>query len=1209
MSGKYLPLKFAFVAILVLLCLGSLFYGNGLKKGQDIAGGYSMIFQVQNEDNRSDLVERVIAVLKKRIDPTGLSSLEWRPLQNDRFEVRMPAASDESQALRNAYLEARDLLLASNIDRSDIRALMPLNAEKRAEAVQKLTGGDAEWGKTVTAMLAAMDQLKTAEANLKAIEQKIQTDTAATDNAELQNALLAAKAARDAANAEYRGQYTAVRQGNINPYTLMSVLKIYNDASIQKNKDEKAAIMAVYTQRLAEFGEQFPSRKEQINKVADLYKQWSKIRRPLEDPSDLKRMIQKAGVLEFRIAPGRGSDAVTDAQVENFKKSLNTDGPEALRIEGADYAWYPIQGDAEGYGGLITATDRIGTLYMLLSNKPNERMVQAKGDEVRWSLSKANVGSDQFANPAVDFRFDEAGAQIFARLTGGNIGRSMAILLDDEIYSAPNIKSVISESGQITGKFTFDEVKELVQILEAGSLPGKVDPNPSSENSFGPAIGEMNMQKGFQAAIYGLIAVAVFMLLYYLYCGAIADVALLLNIVLVLGAMSMFDAVLTLPGIAGVILTIGMAVDANVLIFERLREEQAKGLSLQMAVKNAYERAFTAIFDANITTLLICLFLFVVFDWVGMEEIRGFAITLGLGVAFSMFTALVVTRWIFQTLIGLGILKKQVPMLRLIPVANINWMSKRYFFWGLSAVLLVLGIVSIAWQGKGLLGIDFSAGTQAIVKFKDDALVNGELPNDGMVRQKFLKIAEEKKATATPEEQKDLDKLIATARVETQINENNVRDFIALFDLDKNGKVLADDWKTLNKNPEFFKKLDVNGDGELAVEELEKLSQTSYQVSTTATNANMVREIANEAFGKTLQRRIPCKFNIAKSKTINAIGITLAADGMTFITDETAEGVTAAFSDEIDDFMDGVMMVTENVSPAITVSDLQQRIRDIRLLPDFGRQAVNPYKVVGLTHSAENPGEFTAFLVLVRPANPDVMKTDKGKTEFAEGEMSVLTEAMNREDAMVISSFDAAIAGETGQLAIVVVVMSWLAIVFYLWLRFGSMQWGLAAVLCLVHDVIIVIGLVAASGWLCNSAFGRALGIASFKIDLAMVAAILTVIGYSVNDTIVVFDRIRENRGKLKTVTANCINDSINQTLPRTLLTSFTTFLVVFIMYVWGGPGIKSFNYALLIGIIFGTYSSVAVASPLLLGFKQAIVAKVADTVIEVEDPDKDLKD
>ena len=1198
MSAKYLPLKFAFVAILVLVCLGSLFYGNGLKQGQDIAGGYSMVFQVRNDEGRSDLVERIIAVLKKRIDPSGLSSLEWRPLQNDRFEVRMPAASPESQALRNSYLKAREELLATNIERSDIRALLPLNAQQRAEAIGKLTGGDKAWAKSVSRLLATMDKLRKAEASLQAAKAKIASAKSPSTNAlrAMQKELLSAEAKRNAVNTEYRGLFAEVRKGNLSPHLLMSVLKIFNQANSQGDKDEKKAILAVYKQRVNELCEQYPSRDNLIRQVATLYEKWSKIRRPLEDPADLKRMIKKAGVLEFRIAPKAGAQAITDAQLQKYKTSLKTDGPEALRIEGADYAWYPVHGDGEGYGSLITATDRIGKLYILLSNKPAERMIQARGEEVRWSLASARVGSDQYGSPAVDFQFDEAGAKLFTRLTGNNVGKSMAILLDDDVYSAPNIQTVISQRGQITGRFTFEEVKELVQILEAGSLPGRVDPNPCSENSFGPAIGNENRDKAFRAAIYGLIAVAGFMLLYYLLNGAIADVALLLNIIFVLGAMSMFQAVLTLPGIAGIILTIGMAVDANVLIFERLREEQAKAQSVAQAIKNAYERAFTAIFDANITTLLICLFLFVVFDWVGMEEIRGFAITLGLGVAFSMFTALVVSRWILQTLLKLGVIKRKIPMLRLIPIFNINWMSKRYIFWAISLVMVVIGLGSLAWQGKGLLGIDFSAGTQAILKFKDDALLESKLPNDGIVRQKFLAVARAKQAAATGQLRKDLDKLIATARIETQINENIVQDFIARFDADENGKVLLADWKKLNANPAFFKALDVNGDGELAVEELEKLSQTSYQVSTTATNAPLVRDIANEAFGKNLQRRIPCKFEMVKSKAIDAMGITLASDGVTFITSETAEGVTPAYSDEIDDFLGGVLMVVQNVSPSITVNDLQRRIGDIRLLPDFGPEAVNPYKVVGLTPAAGSAGEFTSFAILARPADPDATKTKAGRTQFADGEKSVLDEALRREDAMVITSFDAAIAAETGQLAIVVVVMSWLAIVLYLWLRFGSMQWGLAAVVCLMHDVIIVIGLVAASGWICNSAIGRAIGITSFKVDLAMVAAILTVIGYSVNDTIVVFDRIRENRGKLKTVSSKCINDSINQTLPRTLLTSFTTFLVVFIMYVWGGPGIRSFNYALLMGIVFGTYSSVAVASPLLLGFKQALIAKTTPT-------------
>jgi SecD/SecF fusion protein len=327
------------------------------------------------------------------------------------------------------------------------------------------------------------------------------------------------------------------------------------------------------------------------------------------------------------------------------------------------------------------------------------------------------------------------------------------------------------------------------------------------------------------------------------------------------------------------------------------------------------------------------------------------------------------------------------------------------------------------------------------------------------------------------------------------------------------------------------------------------------------------------------------------------MGVKLSSTGATRIVGEVLTAVTPAYRDDMMDYDAGVMFVVENVTPALTTGQLQERIRDIRLQPDFGPWAVNPYKVMGVTSAGDDT--FSSFAVLVRSADPDQLENQGGLTRFLEGEQDVLDNALIREDPIVVVSFDAAIAGETAQLAIVVIIMSWLAIVAYLWLRFGSVQWGLAAVLCLVHDVIIVVGLVAASGWLFNTAVGKALGLASFKIDLAMVAALLTVIGYSVNDTIVVFDRIRENRGKLKTVTGECINNSINQTLSRTLLTSFTTFIVVFIMYVWGGPGIKAFNFALLAGIVIGTYSSIAIASPLLLGFKEAMIAKVTHSTGE----------
>jgi SecD/SecF fusion protein len=206
--------------------------------------------------------------------------------------------------------------------------------------------------------------------------------------------------------------------------------------------------------------------------------------------------------------------------------------------------------------------------------------------------------------------------------------------------------------------------------------------------------------------------------------------------------------------------------------------------------------------------------------------------------------------------------------------------------------------------------------------------------------------------------------------------------------------------------------------------------------------------------------------------------------------------------------------------------------------------------------------------------------------------MQSINDALAREESLPVLNFDQAIAGEAARKAIMAIIFSWLAIVLYLWLRFGSLQWGIAAVICLVHDVLIVLGLVALSGYVYNT-FGEVLGIQAFKVDLAMIAALLTVIGYSVNDTIVVFDRIRENRGKMTTITPQVLNSSVNQTLARTLLTSTTTLIVVLVMYIFGGAGIRAFSFALLMGVLFGTYSSIAIASPLLMGFKKAVTAKV----------------
>ncbi len=295
------------------------------------------------------------------------------------------------------------------------------------------------------------------------------------------------------------------------------------------------------------------------------------------------------------------------------------------------------------------------------------------------------------------------------------------------------------------------------------------------------------------------------------------------------------------------------------------------------------------------------------------------------------------------------------------------------------------------------------------------------------------------------------------------------------------------------------------------------------------------------------------------------------------------------------DFKDlegGVLVVRKDITPAISRADMLSRIEDMRVSSDFAGKVYFTADVVGLKATGEST--YSAFAIVFMPtqalSEEDRVNMDKGG--FGSTVVELSEKALERSDTVESRNFDPTIAGETAGRAIMAIILSWIAIILYLWLRFGNWRWGLAAVICLIHDVVIVIGLVAMSAWLSTTFVGQALAIDSFKIDLPMVAAMLTVIGYSVNDTIVVFDRIRENRGKLTTVSSQVINASVNQTLSRTLLTSGTTLIVVLIMYMFGGPGIHPFSYALLAGIIFGTYSSVAIASPMLMGFRKALIAR-----------------
>ncbi len=1235
MNAKNLPLKFGILAVLVALCLWSL-YTKELRQGIDLKGGTSMIFEIKTseaerarlaadieakqaelaaatdeakkkelqtqidqqkaqvaslakaEGDSADLTERIINVLKERVDPQGLSSLEWSPMGRSRIEVRMPAGTTASRDSKLKYDEAIEKVEKGNLQRSDLWDVMNAAPADRAGVIARVSRGDAEIARLLTDYVAANDALAAAKSNLDKAQARVDevpaTTTQPTDaQKKLLDELTAAETAFEAAQARMADATDKVQSQNVTRGALQNVFRSYisaTEASALRNDTEVKRRREAFASSLDRLLKEHPNRKADIEMVVAAYKKWAEVRRQLDDPADLIRLIRNAGVLEFRIAPvsaagQAGSKLIMPPEKEAYYKKVlqNPDqGPEWLRRQNSEFLWFPVKNDTEKFGGLVTG-DFGGRTYVLLYNQPGFQMLQQRG-EGGWSLTRARVTSDQNMQPAVGFDFNEKGASLFGDMTEKHKGDLMAILLDDEVFSAPRINARITSSGIIEGNFTQEEASSLARVLEKGSLPAKLNSEPVAVNTFGPSFGEENLQAALRAGFWGTVGTVAFMLVYYMFAGMVANVALALQVLLILGAMSMLGAVFTLPGIAGLILTVGMAVDANVLIYERLREEQLRGLSIRMALKNAYERAFSAIFDSNTTTLITCAIL----GWVATPEIRGFAITLGLGVVFNIFTAVYVTRWVFQVLLERGWVAKPLSMLRLIGVPNINWMAKRYYFWAFSLITGVFGLFALFAQGKDILGIEFSSGTKATITFKDDALINGKLPNDQMVETVFRD-----KARASGNE-----KLINNSRVEKVVT-NRLAHFMNDHDKNSDGKVTREEWIGQGLNGPFFDELDVaaKAGGALTAANLkDSLPANSYQIVTTETRLSQIQPVLATAFTGALEQRQRIEFELIKGGTLPDMGVSLAADGKTQINKAMLQKAAQKYHKELIDAEGGVLLAVKVQTP-ISVAEAEQRIREMRFQPDFSQLALNSSNVIGLTSAGGD--KFSELAVLVTPSDSSIASSSKAWSEFADKELGLLGDSLHRQEAMVATNFDAAIAGQTSQAAIMAMVLSWMAIIIYLWVRFGTLRWGLAAVVCLVHDSIIMLGLIAASSWIAATSIGHWLGVEPFKLDLAMIAALLTIIGYSVNDTIVVFDRIRENRGKLTTVTPQVINMSINQTLSRTLLTSSTVFLVVVVMYIWGGPGIHGFNYALAIGILFGTYSSIAVAAPILLGLREMV--------------------
>jgi len=578
------------------------------------------------------------------------------------------------------------------------------------------------------------------------------------------------------------------------------------------------------------------------------------------------------------------------------------------------------------------------------------------------AISDANKDFGQFgASPEVSMMMTPDGANAWKRLTGENIGKSIAIVLDDYVYSFPTVQGEIGGGrSSITGNFTINEAEDLATVLKAGKLPAPA--RIVEEAVVGPTLGQESIINGGFAFIGSVALVLIFMLFYYGTAGLAANIAMLANMFFVFGVLASLGAVLTLPGIAGIVLTIGISIDSNVLIFERIREEVAKGTGMRLAVSQGYNAAYSAIIDSNVTSLLTGIILYVF----GSGPIQGFATTLIIGIFCSLFASIFITRLIFEgrlnakkvVTVGTAMTKNAFNNV------NIDFAGKRKIAYLFSGTVIILGIVSMGVRGFNY-GVDFLGGRSYMVEFDSD--VNTSDLSDAL--------------------QGAFDGNAPTVKT---------------FGADNRVKII-----------------------------------TAYRIND--------------------------------------------------------EGET----------------VDDEVQAAL---------------------------LAGLAQLGDNPSE--------------IMSSQKvGPT----------------------------IATDIKRSALLSIVFSLIAIFLYILLRFKKWQYSLGAVIALFHDVLFVLSL-----------FSLFHGLAwfSMEIDQAFIAAILTVVGYSINDTVVVFDRIREFQNEhqaKKHALSSIVNNALNTTLSRTIITAVTTFIVLFVLFLAGGETIKGFTFALLAGVVVGTYSSIFIATPVLL--------------------------
>jgi SecD/SecF fusion protein len=622
-------------------------------------------------------------------------------------------------------------------------------------------------------------------------------------------------------------------------------------------------------------------------------------------------------------------------------------------------------------------------------------------------------------------------------------------------------------------------------VLNAGSLPARLAKTPIAQDVISPTLGGVTVQKGKEAIGASLIGVVLFMIIYYRFSGVVASIGLALNLIMVLALMVLIKAAFTLPGIAGLALTVGMSVDTNVLIYERIREELASGAALRMAIRNGFGRAMRAIIDTHLTTIISGIVLF----YVGTDQVKGFAVTLILGLIVNLFTAFFCTRVMFDVAERRGLIK-ELKMMHVFRAPNFDFLGIRWVALGASWLLIIIGMVAVYARGMSLLDIDFTGGSSVAFSLNEPVTL-------------------------------------------TQVR-----------------NVLAD--AKLDDQPLSEKNL-------LVVER--GATQTEYTVVTSEQSVDAVKDVIKQQFGDKLKKY---SFEYRDLKAVK---------------DADFSGIEAKV----------IVNSGEHYAEEKGVAHDALRDQLLAVLSKTGHTGIQPVLNNPRYRKGSN-ARFEEWIVRIPGLDEAAGRNvfDTVRSSFSSTPLFPLA-----------STIGSRVSGDMKGKALQAVGISLIAMIAYLWLRFAKPAYGIAAGVALIHDVLITVGMLAMSYYIVSWFPGLAsvLRIDAFQINLTIVAALLTIIGFSVNDTIVTFDRLREIKGKSPNITAKMVNDSVNQTLSRTILTVFTVFIVVVILYFFGGEGIHSFAFAFLVGIVTGTYSSVYVASPVVLWLSGVSAAPVKEEV------------